>query len=171
MPHGFQASIVLGKTLVLGRTEAAALVAEDPRVSRWVRDYLSGDDLVSTVGPRSTRLRRRFAEGVEVHHHEIDRRDAVFGDLRSMFRAETIGQDATVDLRMESLHPAVQDLGKARHVGNRRCGHPRRPKRLERSSGREDLEPGVDQAADERFEVSLVEYGDEGTARGRHGGG
>ncbi len=55
IPHGYQATIVLGKSLVLTRAQAAAMVAEDARSADWIREYLSGDDLVSTVGPRSTR--------------------------------------------------------------------------------------------------------------------
>ncbi|WP_183407689.1 Eco57I restriction-modification methylase domain-containing protein [Nocardioides marmoriginsengisoli] len=55
MPHGFQASIVLGKSLLLTRDEAAAMIGEDSRAERWIREYLSGDDLVSTPGPSSSR--------------------------------------------------------------------------------------------------------------------
>lgn len=55
MPHGFQASIVLGKCLLLTSDEAAAMVAEDARASAWIREYLSGDDLVSSPGPSSSR--------------------------------------------------------------------------------------------------------------------
>jgi len=56
LPHGHQATIVLGKSLLLTRDQAAAMVAEDPRSAAWIREYLSADDLVSTAGPRSTRL-------------------------------------------------------------------------------------------------------------------
>ncbi len=56
LPHGHQATIVLGKSLLLTPDQAAAMVAEDPRAAAWIREYLSGDDLVSTVGPRSSRL-------------------------------------------------------------------------------------------------------------------
>jgi len=56
IPHGYQATIVLGKSLVLTRAQANAMVEEDPRAAAWIRDYLSGDDLVSTLGPRSSRL-------------------------------------------------------------------------------------------------------------------
>lgn len=55
MPHGFQASIVLGKSLLLTRDQAAEMIAEDARAERLIRDYLSGDDIVSTLGPTSTR--------------------------------------------------------------------------------------------------------------------
>lgn len=55
IPHGYQATIVLGKGLVLTAAQRAAILAEDPRAAAWIREYLSGDDLVSTVGPRSTR--------------------------------------------------------------------------------------------------------------------
>ena len=55
IPHGYQATIVLGKSLVLSPRQAAEMIAEDPRAGAWIREYLSGDDLVSTVGPRSSR--------------------------------------------------------------------------------------------------------------------
>lgn len=56
LPHGYQATIVLGKSLVMSRAEGTSLITADPRAESWVRDYLSGDDLVSTVGPRSSRM-------------------------------------------------------------------------------------------------------------------
>lgn len=56
IPHGYQASIVLGKSLLLTREQAAAMIAEDQRAAGWIREYLSGDDLVSSVGPLSSRL-------------------------------------------------------------------------------------------------------------------
>lgn len=71
MPHGHQASIVLGKSLVLSRDAAAALIAADPRTSTWIKDYLSGDDLVSTVGPTSSR-------------HVLDLGSADLGTLRGV---------------------------------------------------------------------------------------
>ncbi|MFL6160306.1 MAG: type IIL restriction-modification enzyme MmeI, partial [Marmoricola sp.] len=55
MPHGYQATIVLGKSLLLTVAEADAMVAEDPRAARWIRPYLSGVDVVATVGPTATR--------------------------------------------------------------------------------------------------------------------
>lgn len=56
IPHGYQATIVLGKSLVLSPDQAAAILEEDPRAAPWIREYLSGDDLVSAPGPRSSRL-------------------------------------------------------------------------------------------------------------------
>lgn len=55
MPHGYQATIVLGKSLVLSRAAATELVEADPRTAAWIKDYLSGEDLVSTLGPTSSR--------------------------------------------------------------------------------------------------------------------
>lgn len=55
MPHGYQATIVLGKSLVLTPTQAADLVGADARAQTWLRPYLSGDDLVSTPGPTASR--------------------------------------------------------------------------------------------------------------------
>lgn len=56
LPHGYQATIVLGKSLLLTRDQAAAMTAEDPRAGAWIREYLSGEDLVSAPGPRGSRL-------------------------------------------------------------------------------------------------------------------
>ncbi len=55
IPHGYQATIVLGKSLVLTAAQVDAMVAEDPRAASWIREYLSGDDLVSTPGPWCSR--------------------------------------------------------------------------------------------------------------------
>lgn len=55
IPHGYQASIVLGRSLVLTPEQATAMIAEDPRAAVWIRDYLSGEDLVTSVGPRGSR--------------------------------------------------------------------------------------------------------------------
>jgi hypothetical protein len=55
MPHGYQATIVLGKSLVLSPAEAAALIEADPRTATWIHDYLSGEDLVSKPGSASSR--------------------------------------------------------------------------------------------------------------------
>jgi hypothetical protein len=55
MPHGHQASIVLGKSLLLTPAEADAMIAEDARAAAWIHEYLSGDDVVSTPGPTGSR--------------------------------------------------------------------------------------------------------------------
>ncbi|MET3962862.1 methylase of polypeptide subunit release factors [Marmoricola sp. OAE513] len=47
LPHGHQATIVLGRSLVLTTAEADDLRAADPRIGTWIRDYLSGEDLVT----------------------------------------------------------------------------------------------------------------------------
>lgn len=55
IPNGYQATIVLGKKLVLSREAAEDLVAQDPQIATWVRDYLSGEDLVSSPTSMSSR--------------------------------------------------------------------------------------------------------------------
>lgn len=55
MPHGHQATIVLGRSLLLTHDEAADLAAADPRAARWIRDYTSGDDLVTSPDLASSR--------------------------------------------------------------------------------------------------------------------
>jgi methylase of polypeptide subunit release factors len=56
MPHGYQATIVLGTSLLLSPAEAEAMAAEDARSAAWIRPYLSGDDLVSVYGSPASRF-------------------------------------------------------------------------------------------------------------------
>ena len=58
-------------------------------------------------------LRRGLLEGVEVHHHHVDRLDAVFRDGRAVLVLAAHMQNAAVHLGVQRLHAAVQHLGKA----------------------------------------------------------
>jgi methylase of polypeptide subunit release factors len=56
MPHGYQATIVLGTSLLLTAAEAEAMAAQDARAAAWIRPYLSADDLVSAYGSPASRF-------------------------------------------------------------------------------------------------------------------
>lgn len=55
LPPGHQATIVLGRTLVLD-AELAAELAREPGVAAHIKPYLSGDDVVGSVGAKASRL-------------------------------------------------------------------------------------------------------------------
>ncbi|MCX6397178.1 MAG: N-6 DNA methylase [Propionibacteriales bacterium] len=90
IPPGHQATIVLGRSLLLTRAGAAELVAADPRIAPWVRDYLSGEDLVSAPGSVSSRCVLDLG-GVELA--TLEDVPALAGVLAEV-RAERAGQVA-----------------------------------------------------------------------------
>ncbi len=68
---------------------------------------------IADIGP-SDGLRKR----IEIHNHEIDRLNAMFGqhgDILGMIAAE---QNAAVDSGMERLHATIHHLGKAGVFGH-----------------------------------------------------
>ena len=71
------------------------------------------DDLVA-----GATLGDRLHEGVEVHHHQIDRADVMLGHGGQMLGIIAHGQQAAVHLGMQGFHPAVHHLGKAGEIGN-----------------------------------------------------
>ena len=56
-----------------------------------------------------------FAEPIEVHHHEVERRDPMFSQGAHVLRLGPVGEDPGVDPRMKRLHPPLEHFGKARH--------------------------------------------------------
>ena len=59
-------------------------------------------------------------ERIEVHHHHVDRLDAVLRQLRACAaRIVGDGEEPAMDLRMERLDPAVEDF---RETGDLRDG-------------------------------------------------
>ena len=54
VPHGYQGTIVLGKSLVLTASEAQAF--QGGPLGNRIKPYMSGDDLLATVGPVATRF-------------------------------------------------------------------------------------------------------------------
>jgi hypothetical protein len=66
-----------------------------------------------------------LAEGIEIAHHQIDRRDPVRRHGRLIGLQGAAAQDPAVDLGVQGLDPAVHDLREPGVVGTR-CG--RRPR-------------------------------------------
>ena len=62
------------------------------------------------------RLGHGLLEGVERHHHEVDRAYAMGLERLHVSRHVAPREDAAVDLRVERLDAAVEHLGEARHL-------------------------------------------------------
>src|SRR5690606_6016670 len=73
-------------------------------------------DVLDGGGQVAVRVRHRGREGVEVDHHHVDGFDAVL--VHDGVVGAAPAQDATVDFRVQGLHPAIHHLGKARVIGH-----------------------------------------------------
>ena len=113
------------------------------------------------LGGAGAGLAQRLAERIEVHHHHVDRHDALLGELAAVRLLGAIGEDRAVDPGMQRLDAAVEDLGRAGDRGDRRHRDAALLEVAQRAAGREDLEAQLDQAARERVDAGLVRHRDE----------
>ena len=107
-------------------------------------------------------------ERVQVHHHELERRDAGAQQLMAVIGEAPIGQQPTVDARVQGLDPAVEHLraaGHGRHVGHRQSGV---AQRLRGPARRDELEAAGDEPAAQVGEARLVRHGQQRAARHRN---
>ena len=82
-------------------------------------------DVLDGVVERATGLGHRLAEGIEIHHHQIDGRDAMLRHDRQMAGQIAPAENAAMHLGMQGLDAAVEHLGKAgvvRDVGDVESG-------------------------------------------------
>ena len=86
------------------------------------------------------RLARRGGEGIKVHHHQIDRHDAMLFRLLAVSGLPALKQDPAVNFRVQRLHPPAQHLrppGQLRHVAHRNRSFAQKPRR---AAGRNDFD-------------------------------
>src|SRR5208283_2674029 len=103
---------------------------------RWSADVDIFDRLVEA----HARLRDSFLEWVEVHDHQIDRLNPMLLHLLPMALVGAPREDAAVNLWMESLHAAVEHLGRAGEVLDRSDFDAGRFQSRHRAAGRYDLD-------------------------------
>jgi hypothetical protein len=111
----------------------------------------------------------RLAERVEVHHHEVDRRDVARLHVRLVGGEAAAVEDAAVHAGVERLHPAAQDLRRLRVVADGDDRHARVRERALRAAGGEQLHAERGEPPGEGDEAGLVRDRDEGAAdHGKH---
>ena len=69
--------------------------------------------LLDRLFDRHARLGDRLLERIQVHHHQLERHDALLGDGGHVGRVVAAAEDAAVDFGVQRLDPAVHHLGKA----------------------------------------------------------
>ena len=102
---------------------------------------------ISSSGVRSG-FRRRRLKRIQIHDHQIDRRDAVLRRLLAVFRFSAAEQNAAVHFRVQRLHAPAQHFRPAGQVGNVAHGDARFAQQLGRAAGRNnfDLQRGEPRA-------------------------
>ena len=75
-------------------------------------------DVLDGVVERDVGLRDGGLERVKVHHHEVNRRDAVLLHSGLVLSVAADVEQAAVDLRVQRLHAAIEHLGEAGVLGN-----------------------------------------------------
>jgi hypothetical protein len=103
-------------------------------------------------------------ERVEVHHQQVDRLDAVRRHLPAMLIVLAQPQQAAMDLRVERLDPAVQDLrvpGDLGNIGDRKAGL---AKGAGGTAGGKQADASTGQHGRELDETGLVAHRQEGGA-------
>ena len=111
---------------------------------------------------------RTIEERVQVAHDELDGRDALGLEVGAVTVVPEIGEQATVNARVQRLHPAVEHLGSAGDVLDGR----HRDARLRQLGGRlprrHELEAEVDEPACELDEARLVVHREQGALHVAH---
>jgi hypothetical protein len=128
----------------------AGLVAAAPCAGRDLRDLYFGEALYHAHQGQ--------------YFEALERLDAELGQLGHVRLEPQVGQDACVDPRVQRLHPAVEALGEAGELLDRRDRHTCGLDGLGRRAGRHDRDTGGVEVAGELVEAGLVVHRHEGAA-------
>merc|ERR1719253_873671 len=85
------------------------MVRASAKNNAWAADV----NVLDAGGKVGGVLRHSLIEGVEVHNGHVDRPDAVLGNFLLVLFVAAASEEAAVDLRVEGLDAAVQDLWRA----------------------------------------------------------
>ena len=127
---------------------------------RWPADV----DVLDHLGGRHARPGGRRGERVEVHRHDGDGRNAPLVEHGSVRGVVQVGEDAGVDLGVERLDAAAEDLGRPGQLADLAHGDAGGAQHAGGSAGGEDLEALRDETARKAFKAALVGNRDEGLA-------
>ena len=73
-------------------------------------------DIFDRFVERNAGARNGLLERVEVHHHHVDRFEAMTFHLALMGQIGALREDAAVDLRMQRLHASTENFRKIGEV-------------------------------------------------------
>src|SRR5207244_5576275 len=110
-------------------------------------------------------FRDSLAKGVKVYGDEVDRREALTGQLIEVLGLVAAGEQPRVNSGMERLDAPVEDLGEAGEVGDGAGGYAGLGEVLKGTAGRDDLEAESDKPAGKIGGAGLIVGGDEGDHR------
>ena len=97
-------------------------------------------DLLDHLVPGDVEAGHGLLERIEVHADEIDRLNAVGGEIGDVLGNVAPGEDAAVDGRVQRDHPVAEHFGEARHVLEGGDGDALVREQLGRAAAREQLE-------------------------------
>ena len=97
-----------------------------------------------------------FFEGVEIHHHHVDRLNAMLGDSFAVGGIGAAMQDSAMHFGMQRLHPPIEHLGKAGEIGDIFDFDSRVAQQLGGAAGGDQLHAHACQLAGEIHQTSFV---------------
>jgi len=107
----------------------------------------------------NVRSSRGFAERIQIHRDEIDRRDVVGRERLHVLGHVAASEEAAVDRGMQRLHSSVEHLREAGDVGDVLRGNPCLSKRACGASRRDDLPATRSEGASQLGHACLVGNG------------
>ncbi|MCY1240520.1 hypothetical protein D9M72_533730 [compost metagenome] len=117
-------------------------------------------DVLDRVGQGAVILGHGLLERVQVHHQQVDRRDAVLGQRGHVLGQVAACQDAAVHLRVQRLDAAVEHFREAGVVGHLRHGQAAVGQQLGGAAGGKQRDAERVQFAREIDDAGLVGYGE-----------
>ena len=128
-------------------------------------------DVLDQFFERDAGLGRGFLEGVEIHDHHVDRRDAVLGDGGDVLGIFAAMQDAAVDLGMQRLDAAVEHFGESGEFGDVFDGDAGIAQQLGGASGGDEFDAEGGELAGEIDEAGFVGDAENGALNAGTAGG
>ena len=117
-------------------------------------------DILDGVFHRNARLGDRGGEGIEIDAHQVDEFDAVLAQGLQMRRQVAPAKQGAVHLRVQGLHTAVADFGKARHFADADRFHAFLFQQALRAARGDDLPAEPGKCGGEISDAPLVAYAD-----------
>jgi hypothetical protein len=118
-------------------------------------------DVLDGVGQRAIGVGHGLLERVERHDDQVDGPDAVLLQRRHVLGKRAAGEDAPVNLGVQGLHPSMEHLREAGHLGDVHHLQPAVAQERGGAPGGEDLHAERGQTLGEVHDAALVVHADE----------